>query len=89
MSGEYIELADIQALAGKDGIVRVHAGALHNLVKTDVAPVIHAHWEFIYMSGLSSFARRCSHCKKVSDIPNPKIVPYCPNCGAKMDEEDI
>ena len=44
----------------------------------DVTPVVHAHWTFTYYN---SFV--CSNCSHSSD----NEFCYCPNCGAKMDEE--
>lgn len=58
----------------------------------DVAPVIHAHWETdnygyailneeghtLYLAGVP-----CSRCH----VTGQTNWNYCPNCGAKMDEE--
>ena len=42
----------------------------------DVAPIIHAHWiEY-------ETAFECSNCRDFF----PCTMPYCPDCGAKMDE---
>lgn len=49
----------------------------------DVAPVVHAHWE-LYEDGWY-----CTNCELYAPFdcdPEEKGVPYCPNCGAKMDE---
>ena len=54
----------------------------------DVAPVRHGRWHDVYMSGPSSFTGTCSACGVSNDIPHPTNAHYCPNCGAKMDEED-
>lgn len=63
-------------------------------ITSEVAPVVHGHW--INDKGLYM----CSVCKHlwselwwVEIVPLEKmnkIMPYCPNCGAKMDggEED-
>ena len=44
----------------------------------DVAPVIHAHWVYL---GLGVY--KCSDCLG----ENKDNTAFCPNCGAKMDEE--
>ena len=45
----------------------------------DVVPVIHAHW-IDYGEGVE-----CSHCEWYALFG----THYCPNCGAKMDEEKV
>ena len=56
----------------------------------DVAPVIHAHW--IEGEDLNcNPVIRCSACKDVCHIESDSAFGdhfyFCPNCGAKMDEE--
>lgn len=56
----------------------------------DVAPIIHAKWEMgrVYVNGCEGSGEEkafCSHCNKSNKQYTP---PYCPHCGAKMDEED-
>ena len=50
----------------------------------DVAPVVHGHWvqkrEMVRTIGAKNYT--CSECGKEAKYGN-----YCPNCGAKMDEE--
>lgn len=46
----------------------------------DVAPVVHGHWVYGEFD-----IPHCSECG--NDIMPNRISPYCPNCGAKMDEE--
>ena len=51
----------------------------------DVAPVVHGHWEQV-----DDTKCRCSRCDIIALIG---LYPhgdknYCPNCGAKMDEEE-
>jgi len=66
----------------------------------DVAPVVHAHWinyngEHVELdsNGSPKDSCWCSHCHEwlvTSDeytIVNRYCGRYCPNCGAKMDEE--
>lgn len=56
----------------------------------DVAPIIHAKWEMgrVYVNGCEGSGEEkafCSHCNQSNKQYTP---PYCPHCGAKMDEED-
>lgn len=49
----------------------------------DVAPVVHAKWIMKDVSG--EIKAVCTHCGKPNKQYQP---PYCPHCGAKMDEEE-
>ena len=49
----------------------------------DVAPVRHARWE-----RYSGITIRCSWCEHVIHDWRLSECKYCPNCGAKMDEEE-
>ena len=56
--------------------------AVENVPTADVAPVRHGHWEVIDAEEPRRYG--CSECKRLSwHMDN-----YCPNCGAKMDEEE-
>lgn len=62
---------------------------LNNVLKTideiqgaDVAPVIHSKWLMRTLKNKTDFV--CSHCSLVMNVE----FPYCPNCGAKMDESE-
>ncbi len=63
---------------------------IENLPSADVAPVRHGHW--ICLRNCSNAGIYCSAChKKVyeeqySNTMKP-LSPWCPNCGAKMDED--
>ena len=51
----------------------------------DVAPVVHAHWIWKRLGEYSDgYNWRCSACRKESMV----AINYCPNCGARMDEEN-
>ena len=46
----------------------------------DVAPVVHGHWVYGEFD-----IPNCSECGE--EVKPDTISPFCPNCGAKMDEE--
>lgn len=57
----------------------------------DVAPVVHAHWDFKRTFGFENIYA-CSRCGRVlrCSLPQDKAekeYPYC-HCGAKMGEEE-
>lgn len=48
----------------------------------DVAPVVHSKWE-ICSDGYYPYCKRCRN------EPQGRVMTkFCPNCGAKMDEEE-
>lgn len=60
--------------------------AIDRTPTADVQPVVHAHWIERQLSDRGEFEFCCSNCEHTYygyDIPGN----YCPNCGAKMDEE--
>ena len=58
----------------------------------DVAPVIHAHWEYRYDTGIYQTEFLCSRCKGLIETYSCTVdeveYEYCPHCGAKMDEKE-
>ena len=48
------------------------------------APVQHAKWEVVVGSNGKEYMV-CTGCRKQQDLTG--VSSYCPNCGAKMDEE--
>lgn len=61
---------------------------LEDLPSADVAPVRHGRWRHERLpstSGGSYSVVRCSACKYQYPMTE---VNYCPNCGARMDEEE-
>lgn len=87
--GEYVDrkalgnAMTIAAVNGKNKDRRTWAKAiclLHDMQTADVAPVRHGKWEEYLIPNILC----CSNCDWGID-PLCKS-PYCPNCGAKMDE---
>ena len=69
------------------------ADMISNVPTVDAVEVVHGRWkEMHYEGGILDGTNfdRCSVCgyERVFDDPALKTVfKYCPNCGAKMDEE--
>lgn len=92
---EYIEkkntlerLRDIESIFRRSGYSREADGIMRaereieRIPSSDAAPVIHAQW------GADGIAAVCSLCKSSIVIEQYDAdLNYCPNCGAKMDEE--
>ena len=64
---------------------------VENLPAADVAPVVHARWgdyeAFPLAPSMNGYP--CGNCGMHF---SPSVVPvlkYCPNCGAKMDKEEV
>ena len=54
---------------------------VEKLPAADVAPVVHSKWE-ICCDGYYPYCKRCRN------EPQGRVMTqFCPNCGAKMDEE--
>lgn len=53
----------------------------------------HAHWIFKQLDNFRKFENICSNCKwsgidNYDSYVDIDSFNYCPNCGAKMDEEE-
>ena len=66
---------------------------IDSIPAADVAPVVHAHWEFIGLR-YGAYEHECSRChRSVCTSSSVKIeninavYPYC-HCGAKMDGKE-
>lgn len=57
---------------------------IKNMPTADVAPVVHGRWE---TNSDRPDSLICSICKCGFDMWKHDPHNYCPNCGAKMDEE--
>ena len=63
------------------------AELMENAELEDVAPVIHAHWLPIESAVHVEKSGACSNCGEAWIITDTTYFYYCPNCGAKMDDE--
>lgn len=88
MMDEYIDLARDEELHHAMCVV---AAGLAELPTLDVTPVVHARW--IYYGDVNEDGNceaNCSACG-AGDTHRPDLknaVPYCWNCGARMDGEE-
>lgn len=58
---------------------------IEKMPAVDAAPVVHGRW--IERPFLLGTTHVCSRCNDYYGMPHG-IFNYCPNCGAKMDEEE-
>lgn len=94
---EYIDRADAHKVIIDNSYIDDMLKDLYELPAADVAPVVHAQWIKEYTlgwyDGEQNYKLICPACN-YSYLDNhlgaiaPKHFNYCPNCGAKMDEED-
>ena len=56
---------------------------LKNHLSADVQPVVHAK----ILNRNDIYNRQCSNCKNFIGVRMTTELPYCPYCGAKMDEK--
>lgn len=82
-----MEKADYTAIA--DDADSCKADYLREIIESvpaaDVAPVRHGRWEVVVGSDGKEHMV-CTVCRKQQGLTG--VFSYCPNCGAKMDEED-
>lgn len=79
--------AKAETLIG-DGAIAFHAVGkwLDLLPAEDVAPIVHAH--FVKNKNLhTAFCSVCTFSIRNHTEGIESVIHYCPNCGAKMDEE--
>ena len=60
--------------------------AIRKIQAADVAPVRHGRWEIVVGSDGKEHMV-CTGCRKQQDLTG--VFSYCPNCGAKMDLNDL
>lgn len=64
--------------------------AIDAIPAADVAQVVHGRWEYIQQTLNTLSQLRCSFCGWWSLDPSiDGAYNYCPNCGAKMRQEDL
>lgn len=88
--GDYIPE---KLIDGYDNVIAVRTikRVLREIPAADVAPVVHSYWgeyeSFPLASSMNGYP--CMNCGmhfRASSVP---VLNYCPNCGAKMDGEEI
>jgi hypothetical protein len=65
---------------------------LDKMPTADVQEVKHGHWEYNALNDFKKYSLRCSLCSaeyidNYDGYVDVDCFEYCPNCGAKMDEE--
>ena len=85
---EYIErVTALNALIRALGYCQCANDVVTRIPAADVAEVRHGRWERVSTaSGIISRVR-CSVCAGTQPLTFENM-PYCPTCGARMDEED-
>ena len=76
-------LANGSVLGRHAGLADCIASEIASFPAADVAPVVHARWEWI-----SEDIYRCTACNeksRVAEVMGRPAWGHCPNCGAKMD----
>lgn len=68
----------------REQITVVRKKAIESIPAADVAPVRHGRWE---QGDMYDYGDVCSLCDWDSER-TPCTLPYCPDCGAKMDLEE-
>ncbi len=85
---EYIECeAAIRALTLHDCDSAGAKIAILDMPAADVAPVVHARWIGGYENNSGRWTYRKPRCSECGE-ENNGTRKYCPNCGAKMDEDE-
>ena len=64
-------------------------GLFRAIRPADVAPVRHGRWalDTAHTEEIYAHPVKCSVCGRTEVLGYETLTPYCPNCGAKMDEE--
>ena len=86
-----IDANDVYTLFDANGFARLHVGDIDTIPTVDAVEVVHGRWK---VSRESEISRNvwCTACgedfymHRKGELQIDKM-PYCPNCGAKMDGE--
>lgn len=60
-----------------------------DIPSADVAPVVHGHWVNVRVSARGDSAADCNQCGTTVHTSFSDNVNFCPNCGARMDKEEV
>ena len=86
--GRLLNEDDVYALFAPNGTARLHVADIDVLPRVDAVEVVHGRWDDGDCSACGFDIRDLIDGE--SDFRNWvwEGIPYCPNCGAKMDLED-
>ena len=88
---KYIDAEKLCELAKNHISKSVDCNDIMRFPFADVQEVRHGHWEFRFEGTYSRTRCYCTVCKQpsgIGGIRKNQLKPYCPNCGAKMDEKE-
>ena len=80
---DYIDREAVLMKLMQDGCSAKNVQLITDIPAADVEPVRHGYWD----DSLGWIYPYCSVCGN-SHMSMRRILPYCPNCGAKMDGGD-
>lgn len=82
---EHYDLSSGSILGYHSGAIECAISAIEMLPAADVAPVVHGRWKRIRSNW---YCTRCRTGYRITyGAASAKTFTFCPNCGAKMDEE--
>lgn len=94
---EYIKREAVLMKLMQDGCSAKNLQSISDMPAADIAPVVHGRWDetdWVEMESgghelirTPNAALRCSNCCNCFEKELLWKNNYCPNCGAKMDEE--
>lgn len=90
-----MRLIDVNEIKKREHDVILANGAKHRCFDTtrlyeiptvDAVPVRHGHW-IVEWETDDTRMLRCSKCRMIFNVGKGRDGNYCPECGARMDEE--